>query len=221
VIFSAAVLLFQLSVVQQGSAPRIDSNAASADPQSPVTQVDNEPHSNPSDSPAGSLPTMALLTPPAEEAAFALPLEPGRLTPTPILASSEPFVAESPAPAPAAPAAFFASPIRENRARVEEERRRRLWLALGIAQHSTASFDAWTTRRVISNGGYEMDPLIRPFAGNASIYAAIQVAPVALEYLGWHMMHSNHEWERRVWWMPQSLGAAMNLASGVHNLGVR
>jgi hypothetical protein len=65
-----------------------------------------------------------------------------------------------------------------------------------------------------------MDPLMRPFAGNASLYAAIQVGPVLLEYLGRRMMNSQHGWERRTWWVPQTLGAAMNLASGVHNLGV-
>jgi hypothetical protein len=219
VFFSAAVLFLQLSVVQRGSASRIDSNVTSAD--ADVAQVVDDASSNTRAASASSEPSMALLTEPADGSAFALPFEPGRLTATPILAAGQPFVAVTPVARPSGSSAFRAPPVIESRARFEEQRRRRLWMALGITQHSTAAFDAWTTRRVISNGyGYEMDPLLRPFAGNASLYAAIQVAPVALEYLGWRMMHSHHEWERRFWWMPQSLGAAMNLASGVHNLGV-
>jgi hypothetical protein len=59
------------------------------------------------------------------------------------------------------------------------ELRRRKWLALSIAQHSAATFDAWSTRQAISTGQYrELNPALRPFAGNASLYAAIQVGPL-------------------------------------------
>ena len=107
------------------------------------------------------------------------------------------------------------------RSREQEQRRKRLWLGLSIAQSSAATFDAWTTRRVISSGeGQELNPMLRPFAGNASLYAAIQVTPLLLDYVSRHMMNSRHGWERHTWWVPQSLGTAMSLASGVHNLGV-
>ena len=97
---------------------------------------------------------------------------------------------------------------------------RRLWFALGMAQHGAATFDAWSTRAAISGGQcFEADPLMRPFAGNASIYAAIQVGPALLDYLGRRMMTSRHGWARRIWWLPQALGAAEFAASGVHNLG--
>jgi hypothetical protein len=98
---------------------------------------------------------------------------------------------------------------------------RRIWLALTIAEHGAATFDAWSTRRAVSSGqGYEQNPLFRPFARNASIYAAVQVGPALLDYLGRRMMRSQHGWVRHTWWLPQVLGTAMSIESAVHNLGV-
>src|SRR5882724_8129552 len=58
---------------------------------------------------------------------------------------------------------------------------RSLWLTLTIAQHGAATFDAWSTRRAISSGQcQERNPLLKPFAGNGSLYAAIQVGPTVL-----------------------------------------
>lgn len=101
-----------------------------------------------------------------------------------------------------------------------ERRRNREWLALAIAQHSAAAFDAWSTRCAVSSGGgREANPFLRPFAGNGSLYAAIQVSPLALDYVGRRMMHSEHPWMRRTWWAPEVAGTALSLLSGVHNLG--
>jgi hypothetical protein len=36
--------------------------------------------------------------------------------------------------------------------------------------------------------GQEGNPLLRSFAGNTSLYAAIQVSPLILDYLGGRMM---------------------------------
>jgi len=223
VILSATVLLLQLAVVQQGSVSRIGSIAA------PSPRNDESPAQIPSGAGMSDASVFgngafssALPMAPANQPVFAAPLEPGRLTPTPLVAAGERPASELPVLASSAPAAFVAPAPTDNRARLDEERRRRLWLGLAIAESSTATFDAWTTRRVISSGeGHEMDPLLRPFAGNASLYAVIQVAPLALDYLSWRMMHSHHEWERRIWWLPQSLSAGMSLGSGAHNLGVR
>jgi len=102
-----------------------------------------------------------------------------------------------------------------------EKLRRREWLALSIAQHSAAAFDAWSTRHVISSGqGRELNPTLRPFAGNGSLYAIVQVGPIAFDYLGRRMMTSQHHWVRRTWWIPQAVSMAMSLASGAHNLSV-
>lgn len=100
-----------------------------------------------------------------------------------------------------------------------EKRRRREWLALSIAQHSAATFDAWSTRQAISTGQYrELNPALRPFAENASLYAAIQVCPFVFDYLGRRMMTSQHGWLRHTWWIPQAVSTAISLGSGAHNL---
>jgi hypothetical protein len=97
----------------------------------------------------------------------------------------------------------------------------RLWLTLSVAQYGAATFDAWSTRRAISSGqGQEQNLLLKPFAGNASLYAAIQVGPTLLDYLGRQMMRSQQVWARHAWWLPQALGTALSLASAAHNLGV-
>jgi len=97
---------------------------------------------------------------------------------------------------------------------------RRKWLALSIAQHSAAAFDAWSTRRALSTGRYqEQNPTLRPFAGNSSIYAAIQVGPLIFDYLSGRMMTSQHAWLRHAWWIPQALSTAASLGSGAYNLG--
>jgi hypothetical protein len=102
-----------------------------------------------------------------------------------------------------------------------EQPSRRLWLTLTIAQHGAATFDAWSTRWAISSGqGQEQNPLLKPFAGNASLYGVIQVGPTVLDYVGRRMMKSQHGWARHVWWLPQTLGTAASIACGVHNLGL-
>jgi hypothetical protein len=103
---------------------------------------------------------------------------------------------------------------------VDEAPSRRKWLALGMAVHGAAAFDAYTTRQAIGRGAVEADPMMRPFASSPSIYAAIQVAPLALDYAARRMQRSENPVVRKMWWLPQSGGAAMYLFSGTHNLGV-
>lgn len=162
---------------------------------------------------------------------------PGRLVPEPIAAAAP--RAAAPAPAnPASPAAIEAAPIvssygpvyrpgyapiyRRPLQAVSDRRQNREWLGLSIAAHGAAGFDAWSTRRVISSvpGAQEMNPFLRPFAGNASMYAAVQVLPTALDLLSRRMMRSQHEFLRNTWWLPQAVSAAVSVVSGVHNLGV-
>ena len=103
---------------------------------------------------------------------------------------------------------------------IAAERQGHTWLALSIAQHSAATFDAWSTRRAINEGHQEMNPLLRPFAGNASIYAVIQVGPSIFDYVGRRMQRSDKRLFREFWWLPQSLGTAASLFAGAHNLSV-
>ena len=134
---------------------------------------------------------------------------------------------EAPAPAPvsnaSAPIAFFrpANPMMVSVKALREENRKKehLWLALGIAEHSGATFDAWSTRHAISQYGvHELNPLLRPFAGNASLYVAIQVAPALMDFAARKMMYSRHPLLRRTWWIPQSASFAGSLFCGTHNL---
>lgn len=148
---------------------------------------------------------------------------PGRLVAEPVPAASAPAAVRM---EPGSPAAFEPAPIRPvYRApigAVSDQRQRREWLALSIAAHGAAGFDAWSTRRVISSvpGAQEMNPFLRPFAGNVSMYAAVQVLPTALDFLSRRMMHSEHAWARHTWWLPQAVSAVVSISSGVHNMGV-
>ena len=116
------------------------------------------------------------------------------------------------APLPAVRASPLLMPGRANK---------EAWYALIAAGHTAATFDAWTTRRVLSRGlGRELNPVMRPFAGNDGFYAAMQVGPGLLDILGRRMMRSERVWVRKIWWLPQVAGVAGSLFSSVHNLHV-
>jgi hypothetical protein len=97
---------------------------------------------------------------------------------------------------------------------------RKMWLTLAIVQHGAAFFDAYSTRRAISRGAVEDDPLMRPFAHSPALYGAIQVGPVLMDLLSHRMQRSENSFVRRMWWMPQSFGTGMYLPSAIHNMGV-
>jgi hypothetical protein len=97
---------------------------------------------------------------------------------------------------------------------------RRSWMFLSIAQHSAATFDAYSTRVAVSNGATEADPMMRPFAHSPGIYAAIQVGPAILDFAARRMQRSQNSFLRRTWWVPQTVSTGVFLFSGVHNMGV-
>jgi hypothetical protein len=104
---------------------------------------------------------------------------------------------------------------------VESPRQRKIWYSLMAAGHGAAAFDAWSTRRAISSGyGTEGDPLLRPFAHSGAMYAATQVSPAIMDFIGRRMMTSNHGLMRRFWWVPQAAGAGFSFGAGVHNYRV-
>lgn len=113
-------------------------------------------------------------------------------------------------------------PVKQAYARPQETpRQRKIWYGLLLAGHSGAAFDAWTTHRAVAGGyGQEANPLLRPFAGSNAIYAATQVSPAFMDFLGKRMMVSQHGWLRKMWWVPQVAGAGMSFAAGTHNVGV-
>jgi len=95
---------------------------------------------------------------------------------------------------------------------------RRLWYALSVTGSGAAAFDAWSTRRAISEGyGTEANPLLRPFSHSGTMYAATQVSPLLMDFIGKRLMISQHKWLQRMWWLPQSAGTSFSLYAGVHN----
>jgi len=103
--------------------------------------------------------------------------------------------------------------------RAENRRKELLWKGLVIASSGAATFDALSTRHAITTmGAVELNPLLRPFAGNASLFAAIQVGPALLDFAGKKMMYNRHSWVRHVWWVPQSASFVSSIFCGAHNL---
>ena len=148
---------------------------------------------------------------PAEETE-ALPAEPLPLAPAPMATpAAMPFISA-------------ARPMTVSVAQLRAENRRKelMWRGLIVASSGAATFDAWSTRRAITHyGAQELDPLLRPFAGNASLYAAVQVGPAIMDYIGRKMMYSRHEWMRRAWWVPQSASFGLSMFCGAHNVAFR
>lgn len=94
---------------------------------------------------------------------------------------------------------------------------RKAWIFLSAVEHSSAGFDAWSTRYALTNGRVEADPLMRPFAGSAAIYGAIQVIPIGLDYVARRFERSSG-WTHRIWWAPQAVASVTFLFSGSYNV---
>jgi hypothetical protein len=133
---------------------------------------------------------------------------------------------DAPVPMPLtspAPMAFLKSgkPMTVTVAQLRAENRRKelMWRGLVLASSGAATFDAWSTRHVITtSGAQELNPMLRPFAGNASLYAAIQIGPALMDFAGKKMMYSKHSWVRHMWWVPQSASFVSSMFCGAHNL---
>jgi hypothetical protein len=146
-------------------------------------------------------------------------------------AESSAALPDAPAPVPVAvtiptPIAFLnpgkPMTVSVDQLRAENRRKQLMWKGLAIASSGAATFDAWSTRRAITTtGAVELNPLLKPFAGNASLYAAIQVAPALLDFAGKKMMYSRHSFVRHMWWAPQSASFISSIFCGAHNLSYR
>jgi hypothetical protein len=144
------------------------------------------------------------------------------LVATALPSAPAPKVKADPEPMAANPAAQPFLAVRPVITRPRETpRQRKIWYGLTLAGHSGAAFDAWSTHRAVAGGyGQEANPFLRPFAGSNAIYAATQVSPLVMDFLGKRMMVSQHGWVRKMWWLPQTAGASISFVSGVHNVGV-
>jgi hypothetical protein len=113
-------------------------------------------------------------------------------------------------------------PLKPAYIRPRETRQQRVaWYALAVTGHGAAAFDAYSTRKVIAgNYGTESNPFLRPFANSNALYAATQVSPIVMDFIGKRMMVSQNRFVRRMWWLPQAAGAGFSIGAGVHNMGV-
>lgn len=136
---------------------------------------------------------------------------------------------DAPAAKPEAPAEpieairpFSNAPVKPAFERPLPTRRQRvLWYTFMAAGHGAAAFDAYSTRRALSNNaGTETDPFLRPFAHSNGLYAATQVSPAVMDYIGRRMMTSSHPMFRHLWWVPQVGGATFSFSAGIHNYGL-
>jgi hypothetical protein len=228
-LLAAAVLFFQFPVL---SASNLSASAKPSEPAA-VSRVADDPTPVPSaEAGASASAKVAAKVEVAFADANASPISyaPGRLVAEPITPLNSAVSADATANADPSPVAIEPTPLISSyrpvygppvRA-VSDRWQKREWLALSIAAHSAAGFDAWTTRKVLSSvpNAQESNPLLRPFAENASMYVAVQVAPTILDYLSRRMMNSRHDVLRNTWWLPQAVSAVVSVASGVHNLGV-
>jgi hypothetical protein len=98
---------------------------------------------------------------------------------------------------------------------------RELFYGLMSLEHGAALLDAWSTRDVLRAGGRELDPLVRPFAHSPTLYPALQITPLAVDYFSAKLMRSNHRVLRSLWWVPQMVSTAGSVYCGVSNLGNR
>src|SRR5215472_15805429 len=108
-----------------------------------------------------------------------LPLAPVYTTTAPPAAAEGTELPEEPLPlTPAAnpePIAFISASrpmtVSVEQLRAENRRQLLMWRGLSVATASAATFDAWSTRRAITTyGARELNPMLRPFAGNDSLY---------------------------------------------------
>jgi hypothetical protein len=211
------ILAIAALLIQPQAAPQLSFSAEKVAIIEPAISAvsSGEPNSNPTSDP--------ILEPSNE---ISLPPAPSASTePTPV---AEPgALPDAPVPAPAinAPVTMgFVKPanpltVSVNELQAENRRKRLVWKSLVIASSGAATFDAWTTRRAITtSGAVELNPMLKPFAGNSSLYAAIQVGPALMDYVGKKMMYSRFSVVRRMWWVPQSASFVSSLFCGAHNL---
>src|SRR4029077_15827692 len=119
-------------------------------------------------------------------------------------------------------AALALQPMKPAYTRPRETRGQRIaWYSLMATGHGAAAFDAYSTRLAVSgNYGTETNPFLRPFSHSSALYAATQVSPALMDFIGKRMMVSENRLVRKMWWLPQAAGSGFSVFAGVHNLGV-
>src|SRR5260370_14839302 len=105
--------------------------------------------------------------------------------------------------------ALAVQPVKAAYTRPRETRGQRVaWYTLMAAGHGAAAFDAYSTRLAVSgNYGTETNPLLRPFSHSSALYAAAQVSPAVMDFIGKRMMVGGNARGVQMWWVPEGGGA--------------
>jgi len=91
-------------------------------------------------------------------------------------------------------------------------------LLILLLNHGAATFDAWSTRYMASRypGGYEANPLERPFVNSNALYLTSQVDATIADFL------FLHKWKNRKLQIAASLfeggTSSGHIYAGIHNL---
>jgi hypothetical protein len=81
-----------------------------------------------------------------------------------------------------------------------------------------ATWDDFASRRVIDHGGYERNPLMRPFVHNSGTLAVETVGEMWLAaFVADRMKRSHHTVLSKVWWLPQILNTSAKLYGGINS----
>lgn len=208
--FLAAILTI-ISVPQNGNVAKAEADAAPV-----VSSVTSESPSLSQPLPSAPEPKIKA----DEDAAFGADAALGTTSATPAPAGAVPAIEPGYTPGTPATPSFSLTPAKPFVGRSDESAtQRKLWYMLSFTGAGAATFDAWSTRRVISEGyGVEGNPLLRPFSHSGLLYAATQVSPLVMDYLGKRMMGSQHRKLRKMWWLPQAAGTSASLTAAIHNV---
>jgi hypothetical protein len=95
------------------------------------------------------------------------------------------------------------------------------WLALTLAGQAAALADVKTTLTLRNgNPGFaDEDPFARAIVNLPTpAYVAVAAAFTSvISVAGYEMRKSSHRWERRMWWIPQTVQIAINTGCSIHN----
>jgi hypothetical protein len=84
-----------------------------------------------------------------------------------------------------------------------------------------AIWDDLASRRVIERGGFERNPLMRPFVHTPGTLAVETISEVwVVAFLGDRMKHSDHPLLRKTWWLPQALNISAKLYGGINSTAI-
>jgi hypothetical protein len=84
-----------------------------------------------------------------------------------------------------------------------------------------AIWDDLASRRVIDRGGFERNPLMRPFVHTPGTLAVETIGEVwVVAFLADRMKRSDHAILRKTWWLPQALNITAKIYGGINSTAI-